>query len=49
MIRFRQQKQLDSDSDVKCAIVQFYNNSHDAQSYRWIGLKFYVESPDMFL
>jgi len=41
-------KQLDSDSDVKCATVQFYGNSHNSQSDPWIRLKLYVESPDMF-
>ena len=40
-------KQLDSDSEVKCAIVQVYDNSHNSQSDRWIGLKCYVESPNM--
>jgi len=41
-------KQSDSDSNVKYVIVQFYNNSHNSQSERWIGLKLYVESLDMF-
>ena len=36
------------DFDVKCAIIQFYSNSHISQSYHWIGLKFYVEAPNMF-
>jgi hypothetical protein len=36
------------DFDVKCAIIQFYGNSHNSQFDSWIGLKFYVESPDMF-
>jgi len=40
-------KQLDSDSEVKCAIVQVYDNSYNSQSDRWIGLKCYVESPNM--
>jgi hypothetical protein len=35
------------DFDVKCAIIQFYGNSHNSQSDSWIGLKFYMESPDM--
>ena len=49
MIRSGQRKkQLDSDSIVKCATVQFYNNSHNFQSDCWIRLKIYVESPDMF-
>ena len=26
--------------------MQFYGNSHNSQSDRWIGLKVYVESPD---
>ena len=42
------QERSNSDFDVKCAIIQFYNNSHNSQFYRWIELKFYVESPDMF-
>ena len=37
-----------SDFVVRCAIIQFYDNSHNSQSDCWIGLKFYVESPDMF-
>jgi len=41
-------KQSNSNSDVKCTSVQFYSNSHNSQSYRWIELKFSVESPDMF-
>jgi hypothetical protein len=40
-------KQSDSDSDVKCATVQFYNNNHNSQSDRWIELKFYVQPPDI--
>jgi len=36
-----------SDFDVKCATFQFYGNSHNSQSDRWIALKFYVKSPDM--
>ena len=40
-------KQSDSDSNVKCATVQFYGNSHNSQSDRWIELKFHVDSPDM--
>ena len=38
----------DSDFDVKCATIHFYGNSHNSQSDRWIELKVYVESPDMF-
>jgi hypothetical protein len=41
-------KQSDSDSDVKCAFVQVYDNNHDSQSDCWIGLKFYVESLECF-
>jgi len=37
----------DSDFDVKCATIQFYGNSYNSQSDRWIELKVYVESPDM--
>jgi hypothetical protein len=36
------------DFDVKCAPIQFYGNNHNSQSDRWIRLKFYVDSPDMF-
>jgi hypothetical protein len=36
-------KQSDSDSDVKCATVQFHSNNHNSQSNHWIGMKFYVE------
>jgi hypothetical protein len=36
-----------SDFDVKSAPIQFYGNSHNSQSDRWIKLKLYVESPDM--
>ena len=36
-----------SDFDVKCTTIQFYGNNHNSQSYHWISLKFYVESPDM--
>jgi len=36
------------DFDVKSATIQFYGNSHNSQSDRWIGLQFYVESPNMF-
>ena len=42
------QERSNSDFDVKCAIIQFYNNNHNSQSNRWIGLKFDVEFPDMF-
>jgi hypothetical protein len=33
--------------DVKCAIIQFYCKSHNSQSDCWIGLTFYMGSPDM--
>ena len=36
-----------SDSDVKCTTIQFHNNSYNSQFDRWIGLKVYMESPDM--
>ena len=39
-------KQLNSDSDVKCTTVQFHNNSYNSQSNHWIGMKFYVKSPE---
>ena len=42
------QARSNSDFDVKCATIQFYAKSHNSQSYHWIGLKFYVEAPDMF-
>ena len=42
------QARSNSDFDVKCATIQFYGNSHNSQSYHWIGLKVYVEAPDMF-
>ena len=41
------QARSNSDFDVKCATIQFYGNSYNSQSYHWIGLKFYMESPDM--
>jgi len=40
-------KQLDSNFDVKCATIQFYNSIHNSQSDRLIVLAFYMESPDM--
>jgi len=42
------QARSNSDFDVKSASIQFYGNNHNSQSDRWIGLQFYVESPDMF-
>jgi hypothetical protein len=41
------QARSNSDFDVKRAPIQFYGNNHNSQSDHWIGLKFYVESPDM--
>jgi hypothetical protein len=41
------QVRSDSDFDVKSATIQVYNNSYNSQSDCWIGLKFYVDSPDM--
>jgi hypothetical protein len=41
------QERSNSDFDVKCATIQFYGNSHNSQSDRWIELNVYVESPDM--
>ena len=42
------QVRSDSDFGVKSATVQVYDNNHKSQSDRWIGLIFYVDSPDMF-
>jgi len=42
------QARSNSDFDVKCAAIQFYEDSHNSQSDRWIGQKVYMESPDMF-
>jgi hypothetical protein len=42
------QPRSNSNFDVKCAAIQFYSNSHNYQSDRWIQLKFYMESPDIF-
>ena len=33
-------KQLDSDSDVKCAPVLFYDNNYNSLSNHWIELNF---------
>jgi len=41
------QARSNSDFDVKSAHIQFYRNIHNSQSDSWLGLKFYVESPDM--
>jgi hypothetical protein len=35
------------DFDIKCVTIQFYSNSHNSQSNRWIELKFYMGSPMM--
>jgi hypothetical protein len=42
------QARSNSDFDVKWATIQLYGNNHNSQSDRWIGLKVYMESPDMF-
>ena len=42
------QVRLDSDFGVKCTTGQVYGNIYTSQSNRWIGLKCYVDSPDMF-
>jgi hypothetical protein len=42
------QERSNSDFDVKCATIKFYDNSHNSQSDHWIGLTFYVESLDIF-
>jgi hypothetical protein len=42
------QTRLNSDFDVKSATIQVYGNNHNSQSDSWIGLEFYVESPDIF-
>jgi hypothetical protein len=47
MIRAKK-KQLDSDADVKCATIQFHDNSYNFQSDRWIELKFYMKSLDIY-
>jgi hypothetical protein len=41
------QGRSDSDFGVKCATVQVYGNSHNSSFDHWIGLKCYVDSPDM--
>jgi hypothetical protein len=40
--------QSDTDFDVKCATIQFHGNNHNSQSYHWIKLKVYIESPNTF-
>jgi hypothetical protein len=41
------QARSNSDFDVKGATIQVYSNNHNSQSDCWIGLKFYMESPDV--
>jgi len=41
------QVRSDSDFGVKSVTVQVYGNSYNYQSDCWIGLNFYVDSPDM--
>jgi hypothetical protein len=41
------QVRSDLDFGVKSATVQVYDNNHNSQSDCWIGLTFYVDSPDM--
>jgi hypothetical protein len=41
------QERSNLDFDVKYASIQFYGNNHNSQSDRLIGLKVYVESPEM--
>ena len=40
-------KRSNLDFDIKCAVIQFYGNSHNSQSDRWMELKVYVEYPDI--
>jgi len=42
------QTRSNSDFDVKCATIRFYDNNHNSRSDSWIRLKLYVESLDMF-
>ena len=42
------QVRSDLDFDVKSATIQVYGNNHNSQFDRWIGLIFYVDSPNMF-
>jgi hypothetical protein len=41
------EKQSDSDYDVKYTTVKFNDKSRNSKSDHWIGMKFYVGSPDM--
>ena len=41
------QERSNSDFDIKCATIQFYDNSQNSQSDCWIELQFHVKSPDM--
>jgi len=43
------QVRSNSDFGIKSATVQVYGNNHNSQSDRWIGLKVYVDSPDMMI
>jgi hypothetical protein len=40
-------KQSDTDYDVKYTTVKFNDKSRNSKSDHWIGMKFYVGSPDM--
>jgi len=42
------QERSNLDFDVKSTSIQFYGNNHNSQFDRWIRLKVYMESPDMF-
>jgi len=42
------QVRSNSDFEVKSKSIQFYSNSHNSQSDRWIELTLYVDSHDMF-
>ncbi|KAJ6875132.1 hypothetical protein NC652_034759 [Populus alba x Populus x berolinensis] len=39
---------LGEDGAGQGATIQVYGNNHNSQSDRWIGLIFYVDSPDIF-
>jgi len=41
------QERSNLDFDVKYVFIQFYGNNNNSQSDRWIGLKVYMESPEM--
>ena len=42
------QVRSNSDFGIKSTTVQVYGNNHNFQSDHWIGVIFYVHSPDMF-